>query len=331
MKRVKNIFYLIADLDNLRLAHHNAQKGKKHYGEVMRVNKNEEAYLKRLQEMLLDKTFKNSEYKKFTIIDKGKKREIYSLPYFPDRILHHAILQVLEPIWKSVLIRNTFQSIKGRGVEDGRRKIKKSLQSKDAKYCLQLDISKFYPSIDNDILKQIIRKKIADNDVLWLLDEIIDSVHGVPIGNYISQYFGNIYLSYFDHYVKEKLKIKHYFRYCDDIILIHQDKDYLSYCFPKIEYYLEKELHLSIKTTFQIYPIRKRRINFLGFLFDNRKTYLRKRIVKGFKRSARKYNLCDKRKAKSLASYHGWFKHSDSWNLWNKYISDFKSIKKNCK
>jgi hypothetical protein len=331
MKTFKNIFYLIADMDNLRLAHANAQKGKKHYEEVVRVNKNPEEYLKRLQAMLLERTFKNSKYRTFTIIDKGKDREIYSLPYFPDRILHHAILQVLEPIWKSILIRNTFQSIKGRGVEDGRRKVKKALCSKDAKYCLQMDISKFYPSIDNDILKGIIREKIADNDVLWLLDEIIDSTKGVPIGNYISQYFGNIYLSYFDHYVKEKLKIKHYFRYCDDIILIHQDKDYLSYCFSKIEYYLEKELKLSIKSSYQIYPIRKRRINFLGFMFDNRRAYLRKRIAKSFKRAARKYNSGNVSKARSLVSYHGWAKHSDSWNLWNKYIKDFSTIKNHCK
>lgn len=331
MKRIKNIFYLIADMDNLRLAHHNAQKGKRHYGEVIRVNKNEDLYLKQLQSMILEKKFKNSPYHIFSLIDKGKQREIYSLPYFPDRILHHAILQILEPIWKTLLIRNTFQSIKGRGVEDGRRKIKKALKDKDAKYCLQFDIHKFYPSINNKILKDLIRRKIADKEVLWLLDEIIDSTKGVPIGNYISQYFGNIYLAYFDHYVKEKLKIKHYFRYCDDIVLIHKDKDYLSYCFSKIEYYLEKQLNLSIKPNYQIYPIKKRRINFLGFMFDNYKAYLRKRIVKGFKKAARKYMDGDKSQAKGLASYYGWFKHSHSWDLWNKYITDFKTIKKHCK
>lgn len=314
-------------MDNLRLAHANAQKGKQKYKEVIHVNEFEPYYLQKLQDMLIDKTFKNSEYRVFKLIDKGKEREIYSLPYFPDRILHHAILQVIEPIWKSILVRNTFQSIKGRGVEDGRRKVVKSIRGKDAKYCLQFDVSKFYPSIDNEILKEIIRKKITDKRVLWLLYEIIDSTKGVPIGNYLSQYLGNLYLAYFDHWVKEKLKIKHYFRYCDDVILIHPEKDYLQYCFVKIEYYLEKNLKLKIKKNHQVYPIKKRRIDFLGFRFDNRKTYLRKRTVKNFKKTVKRFGK-DKSAAKGITSYYGWFTHSDSWKLWNKYIKDFNLIKK---
>jgi hypothetical protein len=327
MKTVKNIYSKIYDMDNLRLAHANAQKGKQKYKEVIHVNEFEPYYLQKLQDMLIDKTFKNSEYRVFKLIDKGKEREIYSLPYFPDRILHHAILQVIEPIWKSILVRNTFQSIKGRGVEDGRRKVVKSIRGKDAKYCLQFDVSKFYPSIDNEILKEIIRKKITDKRVLWLLYEIIDSTKGVPIGNYLSQYLGNLYLAYFDHWVKEKLKIKHYFRYCDDVILIHPEKDYLQYCFVKIEYYLEKNLKLKIKKNHQVYPIKKRRIDFLGFRFDNRKTYLRKRTVKNFKKTVKRFGK-DKSAAKGITSYYGWFTHSDSWKLWNKYIKDFNLIKK---
>lgn len=327
MKTVNNIYSKIYDMDNLRLAHANAQKGKQKYKEIIHVNEFEPYYLRRLQDMLIDKTFKNSKYRIFNLIDKGKEREIYSLPYFPDRILHHAILQVIEPIWKSILIRNTFQSIKGRGVEDGRKKVEKALHDKEAKYCLQFDISKFYPSIDNEILKQIIRKKIADPDVLWLLYEIIDSTKGVPIGNYLSQYLGNLYLAYFDHWIKEKLKIKYYFRYCDDVILLHPDKDYLQYCFAKIEYYLEKHLRLKIKGNYQIYPIKKRRIDFLGFRFDNRKIYLRKRTAKNFKKTVKRFGK-DKSEAKGIASYYGWFVHSDSWDLWNKYIKDFNSIKK---
>jgi hypothetical protein len=328
MKTVNNIFSRIYDMDNLRLAHVNAQRGKQRYKEVIHVNEFEPFYLQKLQRLLIDKTFKNSQYRVFTLIDKGKERKIFSLPYFPDRILHHAILQVIEPIWKSILIRNTFQSIKGRGVEDGRRHVEKSIRGKDAKYCLQFDISKFYPSINNDILKAIIRKKIADPDVLWLLDEIIDSTQGVPIGNYLSQYFGNLYLAYFDHWVKEKLKIRHYFRYCDDVVLIHNDKDYLHYCFVKIEYYLKKNLNLTIKNNYQVYPINRRRLDFLGFRFDNEKIYLRKRTARNFKRIARRVENGDHQAAKSLVSYYGWFKHSNSWPLWNKYIKDFNRIKK---
>ena len=331
MKRFKHIFSEIIDMDNLRQAHYCARKQKKHKGEVIRVDKQEREYLNRLQTMLVDKTFKNSAYKIFNIIDKGKQRTIYSLPYFPDRILHHAILQVIETIWRKTLIRDTFQSIKKRGVKDAKRRLTKFLQQKDAKYCLQIDISKFYPSVQHDILKTIIEKKISDTDVLWLLGEIIDSAPGIPIGNYISQYFGNIYLAYFDHYVKQKLKIKYYVRYADDIVLIHGDKDYLQYCLSKIEYYLERKLKLKIKPTYQIYPIRKRRIDFLGFRFDNVHIYLRKRIAKGFKSAARKYAAGEKSSAKALASYYGWMIQSGSWKLWNKYIKNFKQVKNDCK
>lgn len=328
MKTINNIYSKIYDMNNLKLAHANAQKGKRDYKEIIRVNKQESFYLEKLQHMLINKTFKNGKYRTFKKIDKGKEREIYSLPYFPDRILHHAILQILEPIWKKILIRNTFQSIKGRGVEDGRKKVIKSIRKVNSKYCLQFDISKFYPSINNNILKCIIRKKIKDRDLLWILDDIIDSTQGVPIGNYLSQYFGNLYLAYFDHWVKEKLKIKHYFRYCDDIVLIHEDKDYLQYCFVKIEYYIDNKLKLKIKSNYQVYPINKRRIDFLGFKFDNKRTFLRKRISKNFKRKSKQFYNGNEKSINGICSYYGWFKHSNSWALWNKYIEDFEKIKK---
>lgn len=331
MKRVNNIFEKITTIENLRLAHKNARKGKTHYQEVKQVDKYEDHYLQRLRRLLLQKTFKNSSYETFKKIDKGKERLIFKLPYFPDRILHHAILQVIEPIWKKMMIKDTYQSIKGRGVHQAKKRVEKALRShkKDERiYCLKLDIHKFYPSINNDILFSLIERKIKDKDVLWLLKEIIYSTQGVPIGNYLSQYFGNIYLTYFDHWIKEKIKIKHYFRYCDDIVIIHADKDYLSYLFTKIEYYLEKNLNLKVKSNYQVFPIHARRIDFLGFVFDKYKTYTRKRIARNFKRKVILfYKYRRGTFARAIASYHGWFKNTDSWPLWNKYVTNFKEIK----
>lgn len=318
-------------MDNLHLAHKNARKGKTYYDEVKNIDANENYYLQRLQQLLVQKTFKNSKYETFTKKDKGKERQIFKLPYFPDRILHHAILQVIEPIWKSILISNTFQSIKGRGVHLAKKRVEKSLRSflpGKKCYCLKLDIKKFYPSIDNDILFDLIRRKIKDEDALWLLKEIIYSTKGIPIGNYLSQYFGNIYLTYFDHWIKEKMKVRHYFRYCDDIVIIHEDKDYLSYLYAKIEYYLEKKLKLTVKSNYQIFPVDKRRIDFLGFRFDKCKTYLRKTISKNFKRKIIAFNRNGSQKnAMAITSYYGWFKSSDSWSLWNKHVTDFQTIK----
>lgn len=175
MKRIGYLYEKIYDYENLKLAHKNAQKGKINYRDVIKVNENEEYYLLELQSQLKNKTFRNGKYHIFKKIDKGKEREIYSLPYFPDRILHHAILQILEPIWKNILIKDTYQSIKGRGIHEGFKRIKKSLQSNSNFHCLKIDIKKFYPSINNEILKQIIRKKIKDINLLCLLDLIVDS------------------------------------------------------------------------------------------------------------------------------------------------------------
>lgn len=131
-------------------------------------------------------TYRTSTYKTFTIYE-PKERIIFKLPFYPDRIVHHAIMNILEPIWVSIFINNTYSCIKGRGIHKAVRDIQQDLKDIDGtKYCLKLDIKKFYPSIDHDVLKSIIRKKIKDEKLLNLLDGIIDSTDGVPIGNYLS-------------------------------------------------------------------------------------------------------------------------------------------------
>ena len=321
MKRINNIFEKIYDFENLKLAHANAQKNKKNYSEIKKVNENEDFYLKKLQNTLINKTFKNSKYKIFKKIDKGKERDIYKLPYFPDRILHHAILQILEPIWKKTLIKNTYQSIKGRGIHQAMRDVKKSINTLNGKrvYCLKMDIKKYYPSVNNEILKQVIRKKIKDNNVLWLLDEIINSTQGIPIGNYLSQYFGNLYLSGFDHWIKEEKRIKHYFRYCDDLIVLLDDKENLHLLLEEAEFFLSTKLKLELKSNYQVFPIGKRRLDFLGFRFGEQDIFLRKSIAKSFKEKVLNIDKLEN-PFNSIASYWGWFKCVDDKELWMKCI-----------
>jgi retron-type reverse transcriptase len=187
MKRYGNLYSKIYDMENIALAHENAKKGKLHYSEVKMVEANSEKYFKEIHNMLKNKTFHNSKYEVFIKNDKGKEREIFKLPYFPDRIIHHCIMNVLEPIWMKTLISDTYSSLKGRGIHKGVKRVKSALKDREnTKYCLKMDVKKFYPSINHDILKQIIRRKIKDKNLLWLLDEIIDSAKGVPIGNYLS-------------------------------------------------------------------------------------------------------------------------------------------------
>jgi RNA-directed DNA polymerase len=326
MKRYGNLYTKIWDMDNIREAHHNAQRGKQHYHEVQMVNADEDKYLMQIQVMLRDKTFRNSEYEIFIKTDSGKEREIYKLPYFPDRIIHHCVMQVLEPIWMSVFISDTYAALKGRGIHKGVKRVKLALRDVDnTQYCLKFDVRKFYPSIDHGVLKVILRRKIKDPDVLWLLDEVIDSANGIPIGNYLSQYFGNLYLTYFDHWMKEEKRCKYYFRYCDDVVVLSSNKVLLHKLLREVQEYLTANLKLSLKSNYQIFPVDKRGIDFLGYRFFHEYTLLRKSITQRFKAKV----LCIKCRhsymnlsqvVNGLMSYWGWMKYGNCLNLARKYI-----------
>ena len=169
MKRFGNLYPEICNMDNIRKAHMNARKGKAHYHEVQAINANEDHYLSQIQDMLLNKTFKNSEYTTFMKLDSKKEREIFKLPYFPDRIIHHCIVQVLEPIWMKTLIADTYSSLKGRGIHKGVKRIKAALTDKEnTTYCLKLDVRKFYPSINHDIL----RTCLIDTQIHKIVEDI---------------------------------------------------------------------------------------------------------------------------------------------------------------
>ena len=321
MKRVGNLYNKIIDINNLRLADEKARKGKlKSYG-IRLHDMNRENNIFKLHEQLKNKTYKTSEYNVFKIYE-PKERDIYQLPYFPDRIVHHAVMNILEPIWVSMFTADTFSCIKGRGIHGCWKKVKKALKDEEnTKYCLKIDIKKYYPSIDHNILKSLIRKKIKCKDTLGLIDEIIDSADGVPIGNYLSQYFANIYLTYFDHYVKEKMKVKYYFRYADDIVFLHQDKKELRNIYKEIKTYLKNELKLEIKHNYQIFPTQIRGIDFVGYVFRNSHTLIRKSIKQNFCRKIaklQKRKLNNKEFKQGIAAWLGWCKYSNSINLLNK-------------
>ena len=338
MKRYNNLYPKIYDIENIRLAHKNAKKGKLHYSEVKMVEANQEKYFMKIHDMLKNKTFHNSEYEVFTKMCGNKEREIFKLPYFPDRIIHHCIMNILEPIWMKTLIADTYSSLKNRGIHKGVKRIKKALKDKEnTKYCLKMDVRKFYPSIDHAILKQIIRKKTKDKDLLWLLDGIIDSADGVPIGNYLSQYFGNLYLSGLDHWLKEQKGCKYYHRYCDDLVILNSDKNHLSQLRKEISDYLETTLSLKLKDNWQVFPVDKRGIDFLGYRFFHNYVLLRKSTAIRFKRRIKqikkKYHLLTPINILSgIMSYWGWMKHANCYRLQNKHIDSMikKIVKEIC-
>jgi retron-type reverse transcriptase len=318
MKRINNLFDIIASTDNIRGAIADASKGKSRRKDVIAVNADIEKHIEELHQVLIAQVFINSPYETFEIEAKGKNRIIYKLPFFPDRVLHHCIVRVLQPIWIKQSIRDTYSSIPGRGVHDGVNRLKSALRdSIGTKYCLKIDIKKFYPSVNHDALKRDLRRTIKDEKLLSLLDVIINSAEGIPIGNYVSQWFGNIYLSRFDHYAKEVLKAKYYFRYCDDIVVLASNKEDLHDTLSHMRRYLSENLFLTIKENYQIFPVDARGIDFLGYRFFHRFTLVRKRIINEFKRKHR--TISGKRFRQSMASYHGWFLHANTRRLTLKY------------
>ena len=315
MNRYNNLYQKIISVENLKLADVNARKGKSRQIGIKKHDKNKEENINHLHYLLKNKLYKTSPYITFTIFE-PKERLIYRLPY-SDRIVHHAILNILEPIFVSTFTTDTYSCIKGRGIHSASYKLKKTLfhNVKATTFCLKIDIKKFYPSIKHYILKTLLRRKFKDNDLLWLLDGIIDSSDGVPIGNYISQYLANFYLSYFDHWIKEVQKALYYFRYADDMIFLSGCKKFLHKLLHNIKGYLWDNLKLVLKKTYQIFPVASRGIDFLGYVFFHGYTLIRKGIKKNFARML-KYS----RNQPSIESYKGWFKHCNSVNLLNKLL-----------
>lgn len=317
MKRIGNSYDEICSLDNLRLAYDKARRGKSGQYGVKLFERDVEGNIRSIHDELTNGIYRTSEYKVFTIYD-PKKRKISSLP-FCDRVVHHAIMNVMEPIWTSIFIRNTYSCIKTRGIHDVLRHLKRDLKDvENTRYCLKIDIRKFYPSIDHDILKQIIRRKIKDARLLQLLDEIIDSVPGVPIGSYPSQFFANMYLSYFDHWLKEDRRVKYYYRYADDMVVLAADKSYLHGLLVKINDYLETRLKLQLKGNYQVFPVAERGIDFVGYRFYHTHILMRKSIKKRLCRKTAKLNkkdLTEKEYRMRIAPWLGWAKHCNSRNL----------------
>lgn len=293
MKRYSGLHDKLCTIENIEVADDNARKNKnKKYG-INKHDKNRQYENEDLVDKLFNLKYKTSKYSLYKIYE-PKERIIYRLPYYPDRIAHHAIMNVVKDIWTKSFIHNTYSCIEGRGIHLCASNLKRDLRKYPNKttYCLKLDIKKFYPSIPHDGLKECIRKKIKDKDFLIILDEIIDSTDsvrntsskltgkngiGVPIGNYLSQYFANLYLSELDHLCKEELKCKFYYRYADDIVILSNDKDFLHKVLIYIKLYVNT-IGLKVKDNYQIYPVDSRGINFVGYVFYHTHTLIRKSI-----------------------------------------------------
>lgn len=316
MKRKNNIYQSVISIENLVLAEKNARKGKSAQPGVKMFGKNKDEKIASLHLMLKNKTYKTSPYTTFKIYE-PKERIVFRLPYYPDRITHWALMLKLEKMFVDTFTADTYSCIKKKGIHAASDALSKVLRldRKNTTYCLKLDVTKFYPNVDHVILKQLLRRKLKDNDLLWLLDEIIDSAEGLPIGNYLSQYFANFYLAYFDHWIKENKKVKYYFRYADDLVLLSGSKEYLHQLLADIRKYLHTELKLTIKKNYQIFPVEDRGVDFVGYPTFPDYKMLRKKIKQNFARM-----IVYRKNPQSIASYMGWAKHCKSKHLLKKLL-----------
>ncbi|MGN6478506.1 MAG: reverse transcriptase domain-containing protein [Flavipsychrobacter sp.] len=311
MKRLNNLYHRIYDIANLELADTIARRGKANQRGIHEHDQNKDMNLLALQNMLMDKTFTTSAYNTFTIYE-PKERLIFRLPYYPDRILHHAVMNILELIFINTYTADTYSCIKGRGILKASLNLRHAMKDiAGTRYCLKLDITKFYPSVDHDILKAQLRRKFKDTDLLWLLDDIIDSAEGLPIGNYLSQFLANFYLTGFDQWLKQEQMVKYYFRYADDSVILSDNKPFLHQLLSDIKQYLQQHLKLSVKHNYQVFPVASRGIDFVGYKHYHGYTRLRKSIKQNCARKLSGSNCSPQTKA----SYRGWLKHCNARHL----------------
>ena len=323
----------ITGMENLKSAHQNAKHGKSKYKQVQWVDDHLDECLEALQKSLKDGTYQTSKYSIFTKIDKDKERLISSLPYYPDRITHWAIMLVIEDIMLKTMITQSCAALPKRGGHYALLLETRYLTEhpEETKYCLKLDVKKFFQNIDKDILLNILSRKFQDKELLKLLEELIYSyeLSGIPIGNYVSQYFANIYLTYFDHYVKEVLHVKYYVRYMDDMVIFSNSKDELRALYERIDDYLRNNLELEIKSNYQIFPVDTRGVDFVGYRHFRSYVLLRNSTAKKFKKvttNILKKGYVDDHDYASVNSYMGILNWCNSNRLRRKYLDPIKPM-----
>jgi retron-type reverse transcriptase len=271
----------LCSYDNLLLAFRKARKGKSAKWYVGKFEKNLERNLIKLEAELRHGTYKPHPMKEFVIRD--PKTRVISSSHFCDRVVHHAICNIIEPIFEKSFIYDSYASRKNRGTHAALKRFdefkRKASQNgrlvKKAKnsnmvigYVLKADVRHYFDTVDHDVLLNILEKKIKDEKIIWLIEKIIENHNehrGMPIGNLTSQFFANVYLNELDKFIKHKLLAKYYIRYLDDFVILHKDRYVLQRWKDKIEEFLKNELHLELHPEkSKIYALRHG-INFLGF------------------------------------------------------------------
>lgn len=335
MKRHGYLYDKFLDRELIRQAIMKAKKDKTKRSEVKKVLDDVPGHVEVIYEMFKNKTFVPCVPIE-KVVKEGsnqKERVITIIDFFPDQVIHWCIILVLEPIISRSAYTYSCGCMVGRGPHYGKKHIERWIQSdrKKTKYVAKLDIEKFYHSVKRDVIKSFLKTKIKDKEFLNLVFSIIDSYpRGLPIGFLTSQWLANWMLQGLDYFIKQTLKIKYYVRYMDDLVLFCSNKKNLHRAVKAIAEFL-KTYRLKLKYNWQVFRLKCRALDFMGFRFFLDRTILRKSLMLRITRAAfkilRKGWYCV-RDASRMISYMGWFKHSDAYRVYLEYIKPHLSIKR---
>ncbi len=321
------MFHNVYSLTNLFDAWNEFKRGKRKKKDVSQFELHLEENLFELHERLRSKTYRHNLYEDFYVCD-PKRRHIHKASV-RDRVMHQVLFRVLYKVFDKHFICDSYSSRDDKGTHRGVSRLNDAIRKvsrnwKKTAWVLKCDVRKFFDSVDHDVLRELIVQKVDDKNVLWLIDIIFSSFEkekgkGLPLGNVTSQLFANIYLNELDQFAKHKLKAKHYFRYCDDFVIVHADKIFLENAISKIREFLKDNLQLELHPN--KVEIRKvsQGIDFLGYVILPHAIVLRtktkRRISRKIKEGAVAYNkkrISQDTFRSVITSYLGVFSHAKS-------------------
>lgn len=334
-------FEKVTNFENLYKAYRSAKSGKGYCRSSALFGVDAFSNLHSLKDRLENKEYKVSKYNQFYVYE--PKKRLIEAGEFVDKVVQHSLCDnVLLPKLKEVFIRNNFAGQREKGTHFGLNTLRNDMEEFYDKngmcgYILKADVTKFFYSIDHDILKKIVMKYFDDPDVIWLCTQIIDSTMspGLPLGNQTSQVFGLLYLNELDHFITETLGVDYYGRYMDDFYIIHPNRDYLRICLNKINSEVEK-LNLTLNGKTQIMPF-KQGIKFLGFhtyvkdgkVISKVNNENKRNAIRRYKKMAllvKEGKLKEDKLTNSICSYKGHLTHGDCEGVINKLNDEIEKI-----
>jgi retron-type reverse transcriptase len=329
--RLCHIYNDIISIENLLTAWREFLKDKRRRKDVEEFSLHLTDNILSLHRELVNKNYRHGPYKAFRIND-PKPRDIHKAAV-RDRLLHHAIYRILYPRFDPKFIFDSYSCRYTKGTHRAINRFREYAQKVSRNHTrtvwvLKYDIRKFFANIDHTILKNILKWRVGDENVVQLLEEVIGSFNtkdrpgvGLPLGNLTSQLLVNIYMNEFDHFLKREMKITHYIRYADDFVILHESKEYLEGILPKISAYLETKLKLSLHPDKVFIKTIASGVDFLGWVhFPHHRvprTSTKKRMFR---------NLRQKQTESTVASYLGLLSHGNTHNLRKKVKEEFPII-----